>query len=155
MMSFRAKNMYSQTWLNEHLHKANIWPLFWGQILSFYNNDHMSTTATIFGSQEWSLHTSLVLGLKFLSHYSSDPIMRPSYEIFFFSTVSQRWGKSWARCGTPWRRRRRRATGNGLVISASKSWENTTRKWEHFSSPVEVIKSNFKWHYFVSFLVQK
>jgi hypothetical protein len=55
---------YSQTWTNNHLRIATTilrshlelllltWPL---------NNDHLSTTATIFGSQGWSLYTGLTV----------------------------------------------------------------------------------------------
>ncbi len=35
------------------------WPL---------NNDHLSTTATIFGSQRWSLNTGLTVQLNFTSN---------------------------------------------------------------------------------------
>jgi len=56
----------SQTWAKDHLRIATTClqqPRFWGPILSFYNmmlppnNDYLSTTATNFGSQVWSLYT--------------------------------------------------------------------------------------------------
>ena len=58
---------YSQTWANDHLRITTTCvqrPLFWGPIFTFYsiklplNNDHLSTTATIFGSRGWSFYTS-------------------------------------------------------------------------------------------------
>ncbi len=61
---------YSQTWTNDHLRLATAWlqrPLFWGPIFDVnstkvpLNNDHLSTTAIIFGSQRWSFYTGLTV----------------------------------------------------------------------------------------------
>ncbi len=62
--------MYSQTWANSHLLIAPtclLRPSFWGPVLNHYsikwplNNDHLSTTATIFGCQGWLLYTGLTV----------------------------------------------------------------------------------------------
>ncbi len=59
---------YSQTWVNDHLWITTTClqrPLFWGLNFNFHNvnlplnNDHLSTTATNFGSRGCSLYTSL------------------------------------------------------------------------------------------------
>jgi hypothetical protein len=62
--------MYGQTWVNDHFLITTTclqWPLFWGPNFNFHivklplNNDHLSTTATNFGSQGWSLYISLTV----------------------------------------------------------------------------------------------
>jgi len=66
--------LYSQTWVNDHLWITTTClqqPLFWGPNFNFHNvklplsNDHLSTTATNFGSRGWSLYTSLTVFLNF------------------------------------------------------------------------------------------
>jgi hypothetical protein len=67
---------YSQTWVNNYLWITTTClqrPHFWGPKFNFHNkklplnNDHLSTTATNFGCQMWSLYTSLaVLSLNLL-----------------------------------------------------------------------------------------
>jgi len=62
--------IYSQTWANDHLRIATTClqrPLFCGPVFLVYsikvplNNDHLSTTATIFGSRGWPLYTGLTV----------------------------------------------------------------------------------------------
>jgi len=62
--------MYSQTCANDHLRKTTTClqrPPFWSPIFTFYNikqplnKNHLSTTATIFGSRGWSLYTGLTV----------------------------------------------------------------------------------------------
>jgi len=62
--------MYSQTWVNDHLQITTTClqrPLFWGPDFNFHykklplNNNHLSTTATHFGSRRWSLYTGLTV----------------------------------------------------------------------------------------------
>jgi len=64
--------LYSQTWAIDHLQTATTYlqrPLFCGPIFLVYsikvplNNDHLSTTAIIFGSQGWPLYTGLTVHL--------------------------------------------------------------------------------------------
>ncbi len=61
---------YSQTWVNDHLRMTTTClqrPLFWAPDFNFYNiklplnNDHLSTTATNFGTRGWSLYTGLTV----------------------------------------------------------------------------------------------
>jgi hypothetical protein len=61
---------YSQTWVNDHLRITTTCmqrPLFLGPNFNFHNiklalnNDHLSTTATNFGSRGWSLYTGLTV----------------------------------------------------------------------------------------------
>ncbi len=61
---------YSQNWVNDHLWITTTRlqrPLFRGSNFNFHsiklplNNDHLSTTATHFGSRGWSLYTGLTV----------------------------------------------------------------------------------------------
>ncbi len=61
---------YSQTWVNDRLRITTTClhrPLFWDPNFYFHNiklhlnNDHLSTTATNFGSRGWSLYTGLTV----------------------------------------------------------------------------------------------
>jgi len=70
MFTFNYSYDYSQTWVNDHLRITTTClqqPQFWGPNFNFHNiklplnNDHLSTTATNFGSQGWSLNTSLTV----------------------------------------------------------------------------------------------
>jgi len=67
---YKTNWIYSQTWVNDHLRIATTClqrPQFWGPNFNFHNiklplnNDHLSTMATNFGSQGWSLSTSLTV----------------------------------------------------------------------------------------------
>ena len=72
------RRKYSQTWANDHLRIATTCqqrPPFCGPILSFYNiklplnSDHLSTMATICGSQGWSLYTGLTVHKIIIWHF--------------------------------------------------------------------------------------
>jgi len=94
---------YSQTWVNDHLRITTTCLKrlqFWGPNFNFHNtklplnNDHLSTTATNFGSQGWLLYTSLTVPI-----FSKDIIILKVLEIKPFATcgewewVGQRWFK--------------------------------------------------------------
>ncbi len=61
---------YYQTCVNDHLRITTtclLWPSFWSPNYRFYNinlplnNNHLSTTATNFGSRGWSLYAGLTV----------------------------------------------------------------------------------------------
>jgi len=81
--------LYSQTWVNDHLRIATTClqrPQFWGPNFNFHNtkqplnNDHLSTTATNFGSQGWSLYTSLTV---FAIKISKERTYSPIYQFYW------------------------------------------------------------------------
>ncbi len=52
---FKRLNIFSQTWLIYHHFEVLLWHK------RSLNNNHLSTTTTIFGYRKWSLYTSLTL----------------------------------------------------------------------------------------------
>ncbi len=72
----KSNYSYSQTWVNDHLllTTATIWRYHIRLLLHKWplNNDHLSATVTILGSQQWSLYTGLTItSLNILANFGN------------------------------------------------------------------------------------